>query len=62
MGKATYIPTPCIRVCALNADDICIGCLRSIDEICHWPDADLEERIEILDKMSERSKTMPARY
>jgi uncharacterized protein len=62
MGKATYIPTPCIGVCRLNDDDICVGCLRSLDEIGFWPDADLDERIAILDNMSERSKSVPPIY
>lgn len=62
LGKATYIPSPCIRICTLDDDDVCVGCLRSLDEICRWPDADLEERHEILDAMSERSKTKTPRY
>ena len=56
LGKATYIPAPCIRICRLDDDDVCVGCMRSLDEICAWPDADLEERCAILDAMSERAK------
>jgi predicted Fe-S protein YdhL (DUF1289 family) len=59
MGQATYIQTPCIRICQLNADSICVGCLRSLDEIGAWPDADTDERMRILDNISERSQTMP---
>ncbi len=62
MGKATYIPTPCIRVCRLNEESVCVGCLRSAEEIRRWPDADLDERIEILDQISERSKTIAPQY
>jgi predicted Fe-S protein YdhL (DUF1289 family) len=59
MGKATYIQTPCIRVCRLNEDDICIGCLRSLEEIGAWPDADTDERMRILDNISKRSRRVP---
>ena len=62
MGKATYIPTPCIRVCRLNEESVCVGCLRHADEIKRWPDADLDERIAILDQISERSKTIAPQY
>jgi predicted Fe-S protein YdhL (DUF1289 family) len=59
MGKATYIQTPCIHVCQLNRDNICVGCLRSLDEISAWPDADTDERVRILDNMTERSRKIP---
>tara|TARA_Y100001934_G_C11749585_1_gene494158 strand:+ start:324 stop:512 length:189 start_codon:yes stop_codon:yes gene_type:complete len=62
LGKATYIQSPCIRICSLDDDDVCEGCLRTLDEICRWPDAGLEERHAILDAMSERSKTKMARF
>ena len=45
MGNATYIPTPCVMICRLNDDDVCVGCLRSLEEIGQWPDADTEERL-----------------
>ena len=58
MGDATYIQTPCVMVCTLNEHDICVGCLRSLDEIGAWPDADREERLQILDNITERCKQM----
>ena len=48
--------------CTLNEDDICIGCLRSLDEIGAWPDADRDERLKILDNITERCKTMSSEY
>jgi hypothetical protein len=30
------IASPCVSICALNDDDICIGCYRSADEILRW--------------------------
>lgn len=28
--------SPCVRRCCLDADDICLGCFRTMDEICAW--------------------------
>jgi len=28
--------TPCIRRCCLDADDTCIGCFRTLEEILGW--------------------------
>jgi len=42
------VESPCIRHCTLDDDDICLGCFRSIDEICAWGGAGNTERREIL--------------
>lgn len=58
MGRATYIQSPCVMICTLDENDICVGCLRSLEEIGRWPDADMDERIEILDKITVRCKSI----
>ncbi|XOV86581.1 MAG: DUF1289 domain-containing protein [Pseudomonadota bacterium] len=35
-------------------NEICIGCLRTREEIMAWPDASKEERLRILDAISTR--------
>ena len=42
------VESPCIRLCTLDDDDICVGCHRSIDEICAWGSAGEAERRDIL--------------
>ena len=42
------VESPCVRKCTLDQDDICIGCFRSIDEICAWGSASNSRRSEIL--------------
>jgi predicted Fe-S protein YdhL (DUF1289 family) len=37
-----------MRNCTLDDDDICVGCFRSIDEICAWGSASDVQRLEIL--------------
>jgi hypothetical protein len=42
------VESPCIRLCTLDDDDICVGCFRSMAEICAWGDAANKERRQIL--------------
>ena len=46
--------SPCISVCALNEDDVCIGCYRSADEIADWLLADADGKRAILARCAER--------
>lgn len=46
--------SPCISVCALNMEDVCIGCYRSTREITDWFMASPEEKREILARARER--------
>ena len=36
--------SPCINICHLNDNDICVGCFRSSTEIMTWKDLDDEAR------------------
>ena len=42
------IPSPCVRNCCLDKQDICIGCGRTVQEIIRWGEADDEEKQKIL--------------
>ncbi len=42
------VESPCIDLCTLDDDDICVGCFRSIVEICAWGGAVDEQRRLIL--------------
>jgi hypothetical protein len=52
----TSIPSPCIRKCCLNDDDICMGCFRSINEITLWTQVDEKTRRHFLDNVESRQK------
>ena len=30
------VPSPCTGICTLNAENVCVGCGRRIDEIAEW--------------------------
>ena len=46
--------SPCISVCLLDEQDICVGCYRSAEEITDWFMADADEKREILARCSAR--------
>ncbi len=52
------VESPCINICALDDDDICLGCFRSIDEICAWRDASETERRAILLRADKRGQAV----
>jgi hypothetical protein len=55
------VESPCIRLCTLDDDDICVGCYRSMAEICAWGDAVNAQRRQILATAELRRKAHPRR-
>jgi len=56
MEKVAEVKSPCISVCALNDDGVCIGCWRSVDEIAGWSDLSNEEKRVVLKQSQLRAK------
>lgn len=50
------IESPCIGVCALDADDVCLGCFRTADDITEWSLYSDEEKTEAVQAAQERAK------
>lgn len=50
------IASPCISICALDENDVCVGCYRSGQEITRWSVAANSERRAILASAAERAK------
>ena len=46
--------SPCISVCVLDSEDVCLGCYRSAAEITDWFMASDEEKRRILRRARER--------
>lgn len=49
-----YVKSPCVRVCTLDAAGVCIGCLRSIDEIKAWGGMSPEARRTLVRELEGR--------
>ncbi|MYM61939.1 DUF1289 domain-containing protein [Pseudomaricurvus sp. HS19] len=50
------VKSPCVSICALNEEDICVGCFRTGMEISRWGGSSNEERRRVLALAVERSK------
>jgi predicted Fe-S protein YdhL (DUF1289 family) len=51
------VASPCVNICALDEQDICTGCQRTVDEITRWSRMDNTERREVLGLCHERAKS-----
>jgi len=52
---ADEVPSPCISVCVMDATNgVCIGCLRTLDEIAAWSVLDADARRAVLAAIEER--------
>ncbi len=48
------IRSPCISVCVLDENDICMGCFRSADEVTEWFMASNEQKRAIMERVEQR--------
>jgi len=50
------IESPCIGQCRISSDEdkVCIGCLRSLDEIRAWSEASNEVKHQIMTRINEQ--------
>jgi predicted Fe-S protein YdhL (DUF1289 family) len=46
--------SPCIRVCTLDDDRVCMGCGRHVDEIAAWTLMSVAEQWAVLARSAER--------
>ncbi len=51
------IASPCVSICALDENDICVGCHRSGQEIAGWGSKTEQEKAEIMERVREREKS-----
>ncbi|MBR7801809.1 DUF1289 domain-containing protein [Undibacterium fentianense] len=52
------IPSPCIKLCQIGPDQLCLGCLRTLDEIAAWSRASNELKLEIHKQISLRRERL----
>lgn len=49
------IVSPCVSICVIDAPSgLCLGCLRTLDEISSWPRLPADERLRILAALEDR--------
>ena len=54
-ASADRVPSPCISVCVMDAaSGVCIGCLRTLDEIAAWSVLDAGAKRAVLADLPQR--------
>jgi predicted Fe-S protein YdhL (DUF1289 family) len=53
--KQETVPSPCVSICALDDEDICVGCFRSGREISDWGKLSDDEKRAVLARCAERA-------
>ena len=52
------IPSPCVGICCVGADGVCIGCFRTVMELAGWSGASIEEKRAIVERCRLRAKAI----
>lgn len=48
--------SPCVALCKLSEDDICIGCKRTIEEIINWRTYTDNQKKAVLARLESKEK------
>ena len=48
------ISSPCVSICALNENDVCVGCYRTGDELTRWRGMNNTEKLATIELAKER--------
>ena len=52
---SAHVVSPCVSICVLDGETgLCMGCLRSRDEIQTWPRLSAGEKHQLLMKLEQR--------
>ena len=49
------VASPCVSLCCLDEDDVCMGCLRHINEITGWHSMSDKEKRKLLGVLKQRN-------
>lgn len=56
------IKSPCIHVCTLDDEKICLGCYRSVEEVRNWFRYSDDEKLQAIKNAEERRKAKEDPY
>ncbi|GAB2189381.1 DUF1289 domain-containing protein [Sessilibacter sp. MAH2] len=57
-ARAKPINSPCVSVCVLNDEDVCVGCYRTGSEISQWGRMADDNKLAVLEHCRERAKKL----
>jgi hypothetical protein len=50
------VKSPCVSICALDENDVCVGCYRTGVEISQWGGMSVTEKSDVMEQVKEREK------
>lgn len=53
-APTTGVASPCINICRMDANGLCEGCFRTLDEIACWSIYEDDEKRAVLAQLPER--------
>ena len=57
------VPSPCVNLCRVDQEGLCLGCFRSLDEIARWSRMAESEKSSVIAALDERRENFaPARH
>lgn len=48
------VHSPCIGVCTVDDDGVCMGCERTLDEIARWSQMSPDDKRRVLGRIAEQ--------
>ncbi|MBM6550488.1 DUF1289 domain-containing protein [Marinomonas ostreistagni] len=58
-AKQKAVRSPCINICELNDENVCIGCYRTGKEISRWGKMTRDEQLAVVEKAQQREAASP---
>ncbi|MBV0911871.1 DUF1289 domain-containing protein [Anianabacter salinae] len=56
------VQSPCVRICVVHPEErLCVGCLRTLDEIAAWSRMTGDERRAVLEALPDRAPRLRKR-
>ncbi|MDE1998176.1 MAG: DUF1289 domain-containing protein [Burkholderiales bacterium] len=52
------VASPCVQVCRLNQNDVCVGCGRTLQEIAQWTRMTEDEKARCVERAAERHASL----
>ena len=54
-SRASRPMSPCVNICTLDEENVCMGCLRRLEEIIAWGTMSGEEQWALVEDLRRRS-------
>lgn len=58
-AKQKAVRSPCVNICELNDEHVCVGCYRTGQEISRWGKMTRDEQLAVVEKARQRETASP---